>query len=92
MTVDLNKLINHAETEPVAAFLGMKLIELSEGYARVAMPMRQEYINFNGMIFGGIVAAAADQVFAYATNSVITPNVAVHFNIQFIAAVRPMTN
>jgi acyl-CoA thioesterase len=87
MAVNLNQLKKNAETEPVATFLGLKLLELSEGYARVSMPMRPEYINFNGMIFGGIVAAAADQAFAYATNSVITPNVAVHFNIQFIAAV-----
>ncbi len=87
MAVNLNELKKHAETEPVAAFLGLKLLELSEGYARVAMKMRPEYVNFNGMIFGGIVAAAADQAFAYATNSAITPNVAVQFNIQFISAV-----
>jgi len=87
MTVDINKLKKHAESEPVAAFLGMKLLDLSEGYARISMKMRPEFINFNGMVFGGIVAAAADQAFAYATNSVITPNVAVQFNIHFISAV-----
>ena len=87
MAVNLNELKKHAETEPVATFLGLKLLELTEGYARIAMKMRPEYVNFNGMIFGGIIAAAADQAFAYATNSVITPNVAVQFNIQFISAV-----
>jgi acyl-CoA thioesterase len=38
------------------------------------------------MVFGGIISAVADQAFAYATNSVITPNVASQFNIHFIAA------
>ncbi len=37
------------------------------------------------MVFGGIISAVADQAFAYATNSVITPNVASQFNIHFIA-------
>ena len=73
--------------EPIANFLGMKLEELSEGYAEISMPMRPEYINFNGMVFGGIMMAVADQAFAYATNSLLTPNLAVQFNINLIAAV-----
>ncbi len=73
--------------EPVAGFLGMKLEECSPGYARVTMPMRPEYVNFNGMVFGGIVMAIADQAFAYGTNSLLTPNLAVQFNIHLIAAV-----
>ena len=74
-----------AETEPIAAFLDMRLIELSEGYARVAMKLRPEYTNFIGLVFGGIVMCVADEAFAYATNSVITPNVASQFNIHLIA-------
>ena len=75
-----------AEGEPVASFLGIRLLELSKGYARVAMKIRREYINFNGLVFGGIIVAVADQAFAFANNSVITPNVASQFNIHFIAA------
>ncbi len=74
-----------AETEPIAAFLGMRLLEMSEGYARVAMKLRPEYSNFIGLVFGGIVMAVADEAFAYATNSVITPNVASQFNMHLIA-------
>jgi acyl-CoA thioesterase len=74
-------------TEPVAGFLGMKLEECTPGYARVTMPMRPEYVNFNGMVFGGIVMAVADQAFAYGTNSLLTPNLAVQFNVHLIAAV-----
>jgi len=83
----LKHLLELGKNEPVAGFLGMRLLELSPGYARVCMPMKPEYINFNGMIFGGIISAVADQAFAYATNSVINPNVASQFNIHFIAAV-----
>jgi acyl-CoA thioesterase len=86
MSENLAKLRAEAENEPIASFLDMRLVELAEGYARVAMKLRPEYINFNGMVFGGIIMSLADQAFAYATNSVITPNVASQFNIHFIAA------
>ena len=79
------KLKAQAETEPIASFLGMRLIELSQGYAKVAMKLRPEYINFNGLVYGGIIMAVADEAFAYASNSVIHPNVASQFNIHFIA-------
>lgn len=72
--------------EPIAGFLGLKLVEFTEGYAKVTMKMRPEYVNFNGMVFGGIVMAVADQAFAYATNSMLSPNLAVQFNIHLIAA------
>jgi acyl-CoA thioesterase len=79
------KLKLEAEKEPIASFLKMRLVELSPGSAKVAMKLRPEYINFNGLVFGGIVMALADEAFAYASNTVITPNVASQFNIHFIA-------
>jgi acyl-CoA thioesterase len=75
-----------AGREPIASFLNMKLLELSEGYAKVSAKLKPEYLNFNNLVFGGIVMAVADQAFAYGTNSVITPNVASQFNIHFVAS------
>jgi len=75
-----------ADAEPIASFLNMRLVELSEGYARVSMKLKPEYVNFNGMVFGGVIMSLADQAFAYGTNSVITPNVASQFNIHFVAS------
>jgi acyl-CoA thioesterase len=74
-----------AGKEPIAKFLDIKLVELTPGYAKVSAKLKPEYLNFNNLIFGGIVMAVADQAFAYGTNSVITPNVASQFNIHFIA-------
>jgi acyl-CoA thioesterase len=71
--------------EPIAAFLGMKLAELSPGYARVTMKLTPELLNFNGMVFGGIIMAIADQAFAYGTNSLVTPSIATQFNIHLIS-------
>ncbi len=72
--------------EPVAQFLKMRLLELSPGYAKVAMKLRRSYLNFNGLVFGGIIAAVADQAFAYASNSMAHPSIATQFNIHFISA------
>ncbi|MGA2368876.1 MAG: PaaI family thioesterase [Dehalococcoidia bacterium] len=88
MTDIIDRLKELGKNEPIASFLNMKLTELSDGFARVEMKMKPEYINFNGTIFGGIISAIADQAFAYATNSVGTPNVASQLNIHFIAAAK----
>jgi acyl-CoA thioesterase len=71
--------------EPIASFLKMRLIELTPGYAKVAMKLAPEHLNFNGMVFGGIVMAVADQAFAYATNSLVSPSIATQFNIHLIS-------
>jgi len=70
--------------EPIASFLKMELRELSPGYARVAMKLTPDYQNFNGLVFGGIIMAVADQAFAYASNSLAFPSVASQFNTHFI--------
>jgi acyl-CoA thioesterase len=75
-----------AEGEQIASFLKMRLLELSPGYAKVAMNLSPEYTNFNGLIFGGIIMSLADQAFGYASNTVVTPNVASQFNIHFVAS------
>jgi len=73
------------EAEPIASLLGMKLVELTPGYAKVSMRLRPEYQNFNGLVFGGIIMAVADQAFAYGSNSLAYPSLASQFNIHFVA-------
>jgi len=74
------------EKEPIGAFLKMSLVELRPGYARVAMKVAPEYLNFNGLVFGGMIMAVADQAFAYASNSLARPSIASQFNIHFISS------
>ncbi|MFH1241072.1 MAG: PaaI family thioesterase [Pseudomonadota bacterium] len=85
MPDSISELRAKAEGEQIASFLKMRLLELSTGYAKVAMNLGPQYTNFTGMIFGGIIMSLADHAFAYATNSVVTPNVASQFNIHFVA-------
>jgi acyl-CoA thioesterase len=81
----IDKLRGKETKEPIASFLKLKLLELTPGYARVAMKITPDHLNFNGMVFGGIVMALADQAFAYATNSLISPSIATQFNIHLIS-------
>jgi acyl-CoA thioesterase len=82
---NIEKLKAGEAQEPIAALLNMKLAELTPGYAKVTMKVIPEYLNFNSMVFGGIVMAIADQAFAYATNSLVSPSIATQFNIHLIS-------
>ena len=82
------ELLAEAKNEPIASFLNMRLLELQPGYARVMLKVLPEHQNFNGVAFGGITMAVADQAFAYTVNSMRRPNVASQFNIHFIAAAK----
>ena len=83
---NIAKLRAQSQTEPVAAFLDMKLEELEPGYARISARLKPEYKNFHGVVFGGIIMAVADEAFAYAVNSLRHPTVASQFNIHFLNA------
>ena len=77
------------EKEPISSFLGMKLLQLEPGYARVSMQMRPEFLTFNGYIFGGIITCLADQAFACAANSAGRMSIATQFNAHFISGPKP---
>jgi acyl-CoA thioesterase len=79
------ELKSREKQEPIASFLEMRLLKLTPGHARVAMKLKSEYQNFNGLTFGGIIMAVADQAFAYASNSLACPSIATQLNIHFIA-------
>ncbi|MFC1967026.1 PaaI family thioesterase [Chloroflexota bacterium] len=78
------ELLAKGKDEPVAAFLGMRLVELKPGYARVSMLLKPEHMNFNGLVFGGIIMSLADHAFSYGSNSLSHPSVASQFNVHFI--------
>ena len=83
---NIAELRDREQGEPIASFLKMSLLELTPGYSKVSIKLIPEYQNFNGLIFGGVVMAVADQAFAYASNSLALPSIASQFNIHFIAS------
>ena len=64
--------------------LGMKLIEVRPGYARMQMTVREDMVNLHGTAHGGLVFALADSAFAYACNSHNKVAVASSCSIDFL--------
>lgn len=65
-------------------FLGIKVLEVKEGYAKMSMKMGKEHTNFVGFTHSGIIFALADCAFAEATNFGDRKAVAVQVSINFV--------
>lgn len=78
-----------AKNEPIARFFDFKVLELGPSYAKASMKMKPEYLNINGVVFGGIVMSIADQVFGLAVNTVAHPSIAAEFHIYLLSRVEP---
>ena len=65
--------------------LGMDLLDVGPGTARLSMPVREDMVNGWGICHGGFVSAIADSAFAFACNTHGTVTVAAGFEITFLA-------
>ena|SRR5271157_659868 len=72
--------------DPWAAYLGIEVEEVREGYARCSLTVRPEYMNAVDRAHGAIIHAIADQAFAVACNSTGVIAIAVNFTINYLAS------
>src|SRR3954469_2391373 len=63
---------------------GIEIEAADEGYARIAMTLRDDMLNGHGMAHGGMLFALADTAFAYACNSRNVSTVAQSATIVFL--------
>jgi len=68
--------------------LGMELLEVASGRARVAMLVRDDMVNGHELCHGGLIATLADSAFALACNSHGPVTVAAGFEIDFVEPAR----
>ncbi len=66
--------------------LGMRILEIRPGYARLQMIVRQDMINGHAMCHGGFIFTLADTAFAFACNSYGNPTVAAGAAIDFLGS------
>jgi acyl-CoA thioesterase len=76
------------ERDRASQALGMRLLEVRPGRARVVMTVRPDMLNGHDVCHGGIVFALADSAFAFACNSYNESTVAAAAAIDFLAAAR----
>ena len=69
---DINEMRKKFDESPCAVYLGMKLVDLSKGYAKVKMELKKEHLNWENMIHGGIVTTVLDQAFGCACNTPVS--------------------
>lgn len=72
--------------EPFARKLGLKLIKVDEGYAKVEMVFADDLENMFGMAHGGAIFSLIDAAFEVASNSHGTMAVALNMNINYLAS------
>jgi len=74
------------ENSAYAQLLGFRLLELSEGYAKVSVTPGSEHANFLGVTDGGLVMSLADYAFACSCNTFGQTRVAAQFSTNFVSA------
>jgi acyl-CoA thioesterase len=68
-------------------WLGIKIIEIKEGYAKIEMVLRQEMTNGFQVAHGGIIFSFADSALAFACNTRNNLSLALECNISFLKQV-----
>jgi acyl-CoA thioesterase len=66
--------------------LGIRVVEVRPGYARVVMQVRPDMVNGHRVCHGGIVFTLADSAFAFSCNSYNESTVAAAASIDFLAS------
>jgi acyl-CoA thioesterase len=75
--------------EPFARKLGMKLVDVAEGYALVEMVCTEEMHNIFQMTHGGAIFSLIDEAFQVACNSHGTVALALNVNVTYHRAPSP---
>ncbi len=68
-------------------WLGIKVIEIKEGYSKIQMTVRNEMINGFGIVHGGVAFSLGDSAFAFACNNRNVLSVALDTAINFLKPV-----
>jgi acyl-CoA thioesterase len=75
------------EKDLFSQWLGIDILEIKEGYSKIAMTVRTEMINGLGIVHGGIAFSLADSAFAFACNNRNNLSVALDTSINFLKPV-----
>lgn len=71
------------EADLASRRLGMRLVDVTPGHARLTMRVTEEMVNGHGTCHGGYLAVLADSAFAFACNTEDDVTVAAGFDIVF---------
>lgn len=76
------------EKDLFSQWLGIEILEIKDGFSKIAMTVRSEMINGLGIVHGGIAFSLADSAFAFACNNRNNLSVALDTSINFLKPVQ----
>ncbi|MCM1986677.1 MULTISPECIES: PaaI family thioesterase [Methanococcoides] len=82
----MEKIKEFFKMDKFAEYIDVKLLEVSEGYAKAKMDIHEHHLNGVGIVQGGAIFTLADFAFAAASNSHGTVAVAINANISFVTS------
>jgi acyl-CoA thioesterase len=71
-------------TDSFCSLLGIKTVEIKDGYAKLTMTVTKQHTNAHGYTHGGVIFSLADCAFAEASNFGDRVAVAVQVSINFL--------
>lgn len=77
-------LIENVRNDLFAIYIGLELVQVESGFAKVEMDIKQIHLNGVGMVQGGAIFTLADYAFAAASNSKGNVTVGINNNISYI--------
>lgn len=82
----VDKMMEH---DAFSQWLGIRVLDIKEGYSKIQMTLREEMLNGFGVIHGGIAFSLADSAFAFACNNRNNLSMALDVSITFTKAGQP---
>jgi acyl-CoA thioesterase len=79
---------DRVQEEPFARKLGLRLLDIDYGYAKVEMALSPDLRNIHGTIHGGVIFSLIDEAFELACNAHGTVAVALSMNIVYLSPPR----
>ncbi|MFA5670443.1 MAG: hydroxyphenylacetyl-CoA thioesterase PaaI [Balneolaceae bacterium] len=71
------------EKDAFSKWLGIELLEINGGYAKISLQIRDDMVNGFGVCHGGVTFAFADSALAFASNTRGRMSVAIENNINY---------
>ena len=78
-------------TPPFWELLGIEVVEIDDGYAKLVMPFHEKLTQPYGIVHGGAIFSLADSAVAIATTSMVEPErkvLTIEMKINFLASVK----
>jgi acyl-CoA thioesterase len=76
----INKILN----DPYIIFLGISVDKFEKGYSQCSIIIKNNMLNFNGLVHGGLIFSLADVAFSIASNSDHLPSYALDVSGSFL--------